>query len=139
MKKVLFMPLNLCVVMLFAQLVTGQDRWSVADARTTRLSPAAFPQLPKAIRRNLQARGCTIPQSFQTSAPHNVIKGEFAKKGQTDWAVLCSKRKVSSILVFWGGSKHAVSKIAQSPDQVFLQGFDGAGKIIIFQNDQYRG
>lgn len=123
------MPLTSLVVVLFAHFVTAQDRWSVADAQTTRLSPAAFSQLPKAIRQNLQARGCTIPQSYWTPAPHNVIKGEFAKKGQTDWAVLCSKRKVSSILVFWGGSRHTVSEVARKEDQIFLQEINEAGSI----------
>ena len=54
--------------------------------------------------------------------PHNVIRGEFAKPGQTDWAVLCSVKGVSTILVFWNGSEKNPAEIAKLEDQIFLQG-----------------
>jgi hypothetical protein len=47
--------------------------------------------------------------------PKNVIKGEFARPGQTDWAVLCSVKGVPTILVFWDGSEKnptAILKVA---------------------------
>lgn len=122
---ILAMSTALC----FAQDSDAQDKWRMADAATTRLAPTTFPQLPRRIMRNLQARGCTVPQSFGSSVPHNVISGEFAKKGQKDWAVLCSKNKVSSILVFWGGSTKSVANIARAEDRGYLQGIDGAGTI----------
>ena len=40
---------------------------------------------------------------------------------QTDIAVLCSKTRVSTILVFRGGSTSAVAELAKRPDQDFLQ------------------
>jgi hypothetical protein len=43
----------------------------------------------------------------------HVIKGEFEKPGQTDWAVLCSVRRVSSILIFWNGSTEAPTSLAE--------------------------
>src|ERR671937_183045 len=79
----------------------AQDRWEAADAAVLRLPPAAFPQLPRNIVRYLQARGCTVPQTFVSAEPHNVISGEFARRGQTDWAVLCSRGREPSIIVFW--------------------------------------
>jgi hypothetical protein len=71
--------------------------------------------------RYLQGRGCTVPQTYLSREPHNVISGEFARKGQTDWAVLCSRGGKSSILVFWRGSTRSVSEVAKAPDRGFLQ------------------
>jgi hypothetical protein len=50
-------------------------------------------------------------------------------KGQKDWAVLCSRKRKLSILVFWGGSVRKVSATAVSPDIEFLQGIGGPGNI----------
>ena len=87
-----------------------------------RLPPAAFSGLPGNVVRELQRRGCTIPQTAYTKKPHNVISGEFAKSGQTDWAVLCSVKGVSTILVFWNGSEKNPAEIATMEDRIFLQG-----------------
>ena len=59
----------------------------------------------------------------------NVIKGEFAKRGQTDWAVLCSVGRVSSILIFWNASESNPSRIAEMKDIDRLQG-EGGDKIV---------
>ncbi|HEY3443637.1 MAG TPA: hypothetical protein VGK29_22960 [Paludibaculum sp.] len=75
--------------------------------------------------RELQRRGCTIPQEAFTKKPHNVIKGQFAKPGQTDWAVLCSVKGTSSILVFWNGSELNPADISSGPDIGSLQGLGG--------------
>ena len=106
-----------------------QNRSQVADEATTRLHPTSFPQLPRNIVRALQTRRCTIPQAFSNSTPHNVISGEFMRRGQTDWAILCSKNRVSSILVFWGGSTKSVAEVAKAADRSFLQGIDDKGNI----------
>jgi hypothetical protein len=115
------------VVLCLAHAAAAQvdDKWRAADAQTVRLSPSAFPQLPRAVARALARRGCTIPQAFHPPSPHNVISGEFARRGQTDWAVLCSRRRSSSILVFWRGSARSVSEIARAADISFLQGVGG--------------
>lgn len=101
------------------------DKWRAADAATVRLPPSAFPQLPPAVARDLVRRGCTVPQTFDAATPNNVISGEFARRGQTDWAVLCSRGRRSSILVFWRGSVKSVSEIARAADISFLQGIGG--------------
>ena len=106
-----------------------QDKWAVADSATLRLPPAAFSQLPKNIVQYLRVRGCTIPQTYLSSEPHNVISGEFARRGQTDWAALCSRNGESSILVFWRGSTKSVAEIAKTPDRGFLQTITEGGKI----------
>ena len=81
-----------------------------------RLSPAAFRELPKGLVRELQKLKCTIPQASGVAEQHNVIQGEFAKRGQTDWAVLCSKDGESTVLVFWNGSRRNPARIARSED-----------------------
>ncbi len=124
--------MRILTVLLFGLVASGgtaQDKWSEADAATLRLSPAIFLQLPKNIVRYLEGRGCTIPQTYLSREPHNVISGEFARRGQTDWAVLCSRGGESSILVFWRGSTKSVAEIAKAPDRDFLQTITEGGKI----------
>ena len=104
-----------------------QDKFHVANPNLERLPPSAFPQLPKRIVKNLRARGCTIPQAGFKPKPNNVISGEFAKRGQTDWAVLCSRGGESSILVFWGGSVKSPAELAKAPDDAYWLGNDRAG------------
>jgi hypothetical protein len=52
---------------------------------------------------------------------HNVIKGDFAKPGHTDWAVLCSVKGSSSILVFWNASEVDPTQLAPVKDADRLQ------------------
>jgi len=99
-----------------------QRQFDEAERRIVRLPPTAFPELPGSVVHDLQRRGCTIPQTAFTKKPQNVIKGEFAKPGQTDWAVLCSVKGVSTILVFWDGTDKNPAEIAKMEDRIFLQG-----------------
>lgn len=103
------------------------DMWSAADSMIVRLPPSAFPSLPAPIQREIEKRGCRIPQPFGTPTA-NVIHGQFARRGQTDWAVLCSRDGVSTILVFWNGSAARVDSLATAPDRDYLQAI-GAGQI----------
>jgi hypothetical protein len=115
--------LLLAVTPVFGQLPEDRKRrFEEAERRMLRLPPAAFPELPANVTRELQRRGCTVPQEAFTKKPHNVIKGEFAKPGQTDWAVLCSVQGVSSILVFWNGSAENPAALAATEDRNYLQG-----------------
>src|SRR5262245_40328169 len=82
--------------------VCGQA-WQVGDASTVRLKPSVFPDLPVTVRRYLERRGCEVPQSFSDKTPHNVVRGRFTSATRMDIAVLCSKARVSTILVFRGG------------------------------------
>ena len=113
----------------FAQLSPEQMKpWEEADRAVLRLPPNAFTDLPASIMAELNRRGCTIPQvpegvGLEKPGLQNVIKGEFAKPGQTDWAVLCSVNRVSSILIYWNGSVEGVSEIEKRPDVDGLQGW----------------
>lgn len=112
-----------------SQTTAAQDKWQLADNATIRLSPSAFRQLPKNISSYLKSQKCTIPQIYSDSKPHNVIRGQFARVGQNDWAVLCSRSGVSTILVFWKGSISSVAKIGRAKDSGFLQTVDSNGDI----------
>jgi hypothetical protein len=105
--------------------VISQSMWETADRQIIRLKPAAFPELPTNLVAALQRRGCTIPQVPMINGHQNVIKGEFLKPGQTDWAVLCSVGRVSSILVFWKGSETSPTEIAKRNDVDRLQSWGG--------------
>jgi len=105
------------------------EAWGVAARTIRRLPPDSFPQLPPAIRWALKARGCSVPQSFTSERPHNVVAGSFAHAGQQDWAVLCSRQDSSSVLIFWGGADAgAPAEFTRAPDAAFLQGI-GEGRI----------
>ena len=95
------------------------------DFQITRLAPSAFPELPVNIRRELKRRRCTIPQVRADKKPQNVIKGEFTRKGQTDWAVLCSVNQVSAILVFRNASERNPSELERETDIDKLQAVSG--------------
>jgi hypothetical protein len=105
-----FMPIRAitalaAIVVAFAVGAYAARQSGGSDDGIKRLPPSAFKDLPALIVRQLTARGCTIPQVVSDTGaypvPNNVIHGEFATKGQTDWAVLCSKSGKSTLLVFW--------------------------------------
>jgi hypothetical protein len=123
------MPIVLALATVFpslAQLTTiSESAWETAAREIVRLQPSAFPELPRNLVAALQRRGCAIPQVPMIDGHHNVIKGEFSKPGQTDWAVLCSALGVSSVLVFWNGSEANPAQIASRSDVDRLQGWVG--------------
>ena len=97
---------------------------TLANEQAIRLKPSEFKELPEEIIHELEKRKCTIPQTWHSKTPHNVISGEFSKKGQKDWAVLCSINRISSILIFWNGSTKNVAEIGKSEDLGYFQGVD---------------
>lgn len=109
---------------------TNKETWKKASEQIVRLAPSSFPELPKPILKDLNKRGCLIPQPVITGTTlppdyegSNVISGEFQKPGQTDWAVLCSVEGRSAILVFLNGSVDSVEQLEGfSPDKRRLQG-----------------
>jgi hypothetical protein len=95
------------------------------------LPPSTFKELPISFVERLNAKGCAIPQeAFLTpTTPNNVIQGEYANNGQTDWAALCSKAGKSSILVFWGKPTACSSEFAEEDDRNYLQA-DGHNQMV---------
>jgi hypothetical protein len=92
------------------------------------LKPSDFRQLPTPFRRQLEDKGCTIPQNYATTTPNNVVSGSFAKKGQRDWAVLCSVKGRSRIVLHWGGSASCREDLPESIDDDYRRDI-GAGQI----------
>ncbi len=111
----------IAMTLLIATQGVGADKWDDADVAIRRLAPTEFQGLPNNIVGELKKRGCTIPQSYGSKKPHNIISGEFAKKGQKDWAVLCSRNGSSSVLIFWGDDSPCPSEIFPSKDRGWLQ------------------
>jgi hypothetical protein len=93
------------------------------------LPPSAFPELPKTIEKRLVTLGCGIPQVPGEAKPQNVIQGSFARAGQTDWAVLCSRAGKSSVLILWGKPTACPSELATRDDSNYLQG-DADGHLV---------
>ena len=111
-----FVSLSLLIVTLTP--IFAQQPGQPSPQRTypvMRLKPTAFSELPKTLIAELQRRGCTIPQPH-TDRRANVIRGQFAQPGQTDWAVLCSARGFSSILVFWNASGRNPVEVGKWPE-----------------------
>jgi hypothetical protein len=126
MRRLWFTLALVTVVPCAAQVPTiSESIWETADRQVVRLNPTAFPELPENLEAALQRRGCTIPQVPMIDGRHNVIRGEFLNPGQTDWAVLCSVGRVSSILVFWNGSETSPAEIAKRKDLDRLQSWVG--------------
>ena len=90
-----------------------------------RLAPAVFSKLPSHVRSGLILNGCSVPQSFLANEPENAIAGSFTRKGSREWAVLCSANGVSSILIFGARSQVPLSRIAENPDDTYVQGIGG--------------
>jgi hypothetical protein len=86
-----------------------------------RLKPGDFRQLPAAVRRDLDRRRCLIPQVPRKPAPHNVIAGSFITASSRDWAVLCSVKGESRVLVYRGGKVSRVDSLARVTDATYVQ------------------
>lgn len=121
------MPGLLCVA-LSALPLRAQDEWARPDSATVRLAPSSFPALPAPIRRDLERRGCRVPQAAERPEPHNVIRGAFTGPNRIEWAVLCSVRNASRTLLYGNSGTAPIDSFAESRDIDFLQGI-GNGRI----------
>jgi len=88
-----FFALGCTVRPLHAQ-ADGVEHWVVQH-------PSDFATLPAPIRSSLEQRGCTIAQDTSRHRPHNVIRGQFERPGQQDWAVLCMRGQSTQLLIYW--------------------------------------
>jgi hypothetical protein len=118
--------ITLALLLSSTVLAASAIDWEQAERDIERLSPATFRELPKDIIARLSERGCKVPQPNARTQLYNVVSGAFAKADQSDWAVLCSRNGMSSLLIFWGGEARCASEIARSEDRGWLQD-TGAG------------
>lgn len=96
----------------FLMSLIGDAAW----ASPVSLSPKDFPNLPKQVRKKLDEKKCTIPQT-KKGKPHNVIRGEFARPGQKDWAAFCQIDGQWKILFVWGGRMKCEDEILGNAPQ----------------------
>jgi hypothetical protein len=124
---------------------TRADSVTQALASLVRLSPSAFPALPRAVREELEMRSCRIPQppanmrnttkagrKANLAVRANVVRGQFFERGKFAWAVICSAHGITSIMfipedVSRGSMIGAeMAPLSASPDASWIAG-DGEG------------
>ncbi len=105
---------------------TTRNSWDAADSLIVRLQPSAFRILPAAVVRYLEASGYTIPQCRCDTTPNNVVTGRFSDDGTTGWAVLASKKRISTILIFMHASDTTPARVGEMADRSFLQSLGNA-------------
>jgi len=117
-----------------AQQAKGTKPSVLKDSGIRKLQPGDVAGLPPEFVEKLNARGCSIPQfgdvgrggdtgggPATAGEPTNVIHGEFARKGQEDWAVLCSKGGSSTIVIFWEKTTACPASLARLDDVHYLK------------------
>lgn len=86
-----------------------------------RLLPvSSFPQLPAIVAQQLDEKGCMIPQTYEAHEPENVIHGSFEKQESSDWAVLCSISRVTTLYVFFQSNLANPIALRHQPDTEWL-------------------
>jgi hypothetical protein len=95
-------------------LTTGDI--AVAVGALPRFAPDRFAALPPSVREAFTAINCRVPQNTLSTGPANVIAGEFAARGQRDWAALCSDGTLTEIRVVWGGPARCEDRFAARQD-----------------------
>jgi len=83
------------------------------------LEPAQVPALAPQVRTDLAKRGCKVPIFTKWDGPHNAIRGEFARPGEQDVAVLCLKADDMSIMVYWGGAPERAEELRKFPADAY--------------------
>jgi hypothetical protein len=89
---------------------------AIAVGALPRFTPDRFVSLPPTVREAFTAINCQVPQTNLSAGPGNVITGEFAAKGQRDWAALCSNGSSTEIRVVWGGPARCEDRLAARQD-----------------------
>ncbi len=81
------------------------------------------------MREELERRSCRIPQLGPAFGAQrsNVVSGQFARPGQHDWAVLCSRADSSRVLLFWDGRADDVKAWEPALDAGWLQSMGPGG------------
>ena len=83
------------------------------------IPPDSFPELPAPVRATLVGRKCQIPVPWATRA--NAITGAFTARDAVEWAVACSVRDTSQILVLTAATGAVVDSLSRSADATWIQ------------------
>jgi hypothetical protein len=89
-------------------------------------TPADF-KLPPVVRRRLEQCGCAIPQSGAIGPLQNVTAGHFVTKKRTDYAVLCSDRTTSRVLVINGKNGEVIARLNPQRDTNHVMPLESPG------------
>lgn len=89
--------------------ISGQDEIGPGEP-ITYVAPEELRTLPSRVRSELKQMNCRVPKKGWWGH-RNVIRGSFARKGQRDWAVVCSIEGKFHIHLFWGGNASCSSEI----------------------------
>lgn len=110
------MPISVLLGLALVARLSAAEHHSGADT-LVRLSPASFRSVPAAVREALLQRGCLIPQDTGRTGLRNIIRSDFGGPRSTAWAVLCSRRGVTTLLVLRAGAPLRVDSLnAQADD-----------------------
>ena len=72
-----------------------------------------------------------------------MVSGEFKIQGQTDWVILCSVKRKSTVLVYWNAMVSQVEEIpgTQTNDRQWIKGVAedkvGFSRLLTLTNDGY--
>lgn len=91
------------------------------EGSTRYVRPVDFADMPQSVRQTLDQRGCAIPQEHP-GEPHNAFAGSFTGAGTAEWAVLCSVRYVSAILILDAATGVVRDSTDRSADESWVQG-----------------
>jgi hypothetical protein len=109
---------KLLSIAIFVTIIGAHAACYSQDKKGVYINPEQLRGIPNNIVTELKKLNCLIPQGILDHT--NAIEGEFAIKGQKDWAVLCSINGISHIHIFWGGIKKCSSVIAEMPDEMYF-------------------
>jgi hypothetical protein len=124
---------------------------AAAPPSTPSLRPEAFSELDPEVVMSLNAMGCLVPQAVNVPhRPNNVVRGEFMKKGRPAWAVLCSRKGRSSILIFDARGSEPEASLAEKDDfrymsnepdgeAIFCRNISAVGRAYILEHDRRYG
>jgi hypothetical protein len=107
---------------------SGEILWhgQMVTYRIRYLPVASFPELPLAIAGALSDLGCLIPQTYEAHRPENVVRGNFEAAGSADWALLCSRNRRVTLLVFFGSRPGHYTQLAEFAETGRLQAYPGS-------------
>jgi hypothetical protein len=91
------------------------------------LPVSSFPDLPAAIKEQLDLRDCLVPQTYEAHHPENVVHASLERPDSSDWAVLCSAEGTVSLLVFFGNGSSQPFTLASAPETERLQTHGSSG------------
>lgn len=108
------MKLKLLFTAIITAIIVTQSPSYSEEKQNVYIKPTEIRGLPTNIVSEMNKLNCRIPQGILDHI--NAIEGEFAIRGQKDWAFLCSIDGKSHIHIFWGGPKKCSSVLAERSD-----------------------